>query len=874
MNRIHNSLIIIALAVCASCVKEEVQAGLGVENENVDLREQAYIPGEVILQLDELSTKLMERTAKSGITTKSGISQLDVALEGLGVKSIERVFPDAGEWEDRHREAGLHRFYRVVYDENKSISTKAGNALNNIPGVVSAEPVYKIKQLAEPYFNDPYYSNQWHYSNPGGSKYTSGADINVLPVWKEYTAGSSNVVVSVVDGGVNLNHPDLHGVVLEGGPEGSYNFYDGNYSIVPEDHGTHVAGTIAAINNNGVGLCGVAGGDNGTGGVRIMSCQIFSPTADGSRRAAEAIIWGADHGAVISQNSWGYDFGENGYSDALNASIDYATKAAVDYFIQYAGCDKSGKQRADSPMKGGVVIFAAGNDGWDVGWPGKYEPIIAVGAMSSMGTRAYYSNYGDWVDISAPGGDYYIGPMIWSTVVDGYGSMQGTSMACPHVSGVAALLVSYYGGQGFTNEMLTQKLLVGANTNFLPGNAQIGPLVDAYGSFLLGESKAPERVEDYSVDALGGGARLKWTVGADEDGKIAYAYKILASKNASDFEDLNPKRVPSTVAESVIYVPEGAQKGDEIEGIINGLDFSANYYISIAAFDYGMSYSDLAEIKSVTTLPNAKPIIRALTPSPWRIPATQSLSVQFEIYDPDGHDINITFTPDSRLASARNSLGSDGYYYFTVNGQKEKEDTYVIRYSVTDAYGANTEENYLLTILPNASPVILKEMDNMIFNRIGESTVLDASEYFSDPDGDVLTYTVSHSNPRVVHVSPVGNKLTITTLDYGADDIVIRAADAKNEYVQVSFSVRVRDESVGADVYPSQVMDELFVSGGLEAEAYIQIISSTGMIAFSDTLETSAFAPAKIDVSGLAPGIYTVKVVIDGVETVRTIVKL
>ena len=132
-------------------------------------------------------------------------------------------------------------------------------------------------------------------------------------------------------------------------------------------------------------------------------------------------------------------------------------KAAVDYFEQYAGKDENGKQVG--PMDGGVVILAAGNENRD--WSANmYEKMISVGALAPDYYRAYYSCYGDWVDICAPGGDYKKGSQIVSTLPGNkYGKMQGTSMACPHVSGVAALIASKNGGPGFTNTQLKKLLL-------------------------------------------------------------------------------------------------------------------------------------------------------------------------------------------------------------------------------------------------------------------------------------------------------------------------------------------------------------------------------------------------------------------------------
>lgn len=168
---------------------------------------------------------------------------------------------------------------------------------------------------------------QWHYKNFGITpRSVEGADINLFEAWKQ-TTGSPNVIVSIVDGGIDGSHEDLKDNlwINEGEIPGNgidddgngfiddvygYNFVSdkGEITLDEAGHGTHVAGTVAARNNNGIGVSGVAGGD-GTpnSGARLMSCQIFEG-ANGSGQGAGATVYGANNGAVISQNSWGYDY--------------------------------------------------------------------------------------------------------------------------------------------------------------------------------------------------------------------------------------------------------------------------------------------------------------------------------------------------------------------------------------------------------------------------------------------------------------------------------------------------------------------------------------------------------------------------------------
>ncbi len=480
---------ICAILCLSACSVSEPEPATLEGTHEVSLRPvNPFLPGIVSVQFDDEMTNRIEAALAEGDGTAT--KALGGVLDELGVTSLRRVFPDAGEFEPRTRREGLHRFYYVSFDPSMPV-TKAAGDLRDIPGIVSVTPQIPVRTRA---FNDPYFEQQWHLVN---TRY-AGCDINVQKVWDEFTVGSNKVIVSVVDEGVNMGHEDLAQNLIPGLDDGSgsWNFNNNTPTVVPtQGHGTHVAGVIAAVSNNGKGVAGVAGGNaaEGIDGVRILSCQIFDQWGAQPDIYA-AIKHGADHGAVILQCSWGFspDMDGDGFTTdeeiALYRSFTIDDlpeyKAVLDYFIKYAGCDNDGNQLPDSPMKGGVAIFAAGNDNFDYDPLVSYEPIIAVGAFGATGNKASYSNWGDWVDIAAPGGDGKQG--IYSTLLgNSYGGAdwQGTSMACPHVSGVAALLVSYFGGPGFTAEECRKRILRGAVPNFFSGSRYIGRKLDAYGAF-------------------------------------------------------------------------------------------------------------------------------------------------------------------------------------------------------------------------------------------------------------------------------------------------------------------------------------------------------------------------------------------------------
>ena len=869
-------ILFLALAglVLPGCNQEPAKPEeLGPEAAAADVvDEECLVPGQMVIELsDELVEKLEADFARGDVLeTKS--SEVNSVFAGLGVISVKRLYPDAGEWEPRHREAGLHKWYKVTFDPNMP-QTKAVRSIDEVPGVVFAEPVRRVQSTA--IFNDPDFGKQWHYYNDGtlASTHKKGCDINVVPVWERYTGGRKDVIVSVEDGGIDLSHEDLAAVCIAGGPNGSRNFVDNTYTIDPHSHGTHVAGTIGAINNNGIGCCGIAGGLDGKGGVSLMSCQVFMKNPqDGEKDLSggfgEAMVWAADHGAVISQNSWSDVYKTE--EDAMKGGPG-AMKSAIDYFIKYAGTDKNGNQVG--PMKGGVVIFAAGNDNWRMAWPSAYEAVIAVGSVAPDYTRAYYSNYGDWVDIAAPGGSakYEMGEVYSTVPGNKYAWAQGTSMACPHVSGIAALIVSHYGGPGFTNEMCKQRLLGGANANVLPAVTQIGPLADAYGSLSYGSSKPPVDVKSHTVSVRSNFLDFAWKVSADPDDNKAYAYVLLASKDRSLFNNLDMRKIPSGMSYTI--VEGGSLKvGADITGTLEVPEFNTPYYTSVVAFDYSKNYSGLSPFVQVTTGPNASPVIRTDYTGSMVFKAHETLTVEYDIYDPDGHPITVKFTPGSD--AAQSTLMPSGKYRLSIIAKDAEAGQYKAVYSVTDTYGANTVFEIPYTILENHAPQPKSNPDDIVFTGMAQKMALHMSEYLSDPDGEQLKYEISTSPVGVVHLNQVDDVLNLTTLSLGLAHVIIKGTDCKGLTASIELNVLVRDPASDPDIYPTQVKDYLNISDGTEKTLRITICNAAGSVVYETEQSCTAFKPVRVDMTGWAPGRYGVTVVSDTKTYRTTVVKL
>lgn len=311
--------------------------------------------------------------------------ELMVKVRGTALQSVQAEIARLGG--DIKSAVFRGELLTVKFPSSVNLSS-ASDRLQRVAGVQFVERNFIAHTAFTP--NDPSFGSQWALQ-----KIAAGF------AW-DVNQGDSGVVIAIIDTGVDLDHPDLADKLVAG-----YDFV--NLDTVADDdngHGTHCAGIASARTNNGLGIAGV--GFN----CSLMPIKALNSSGSGTYSAIiNGIIWATDNGANVISMSLG---GSSG-SSALQEAVNYATERGV------------------------VVVAAAGNSNTSSPmYPAYYENCIAVGSTDSFDNKSSFSNYGTWVDVAAPGSG------IYSTYVGGgYATLSGTSMATPHVAGLAGLLWSH-----------------------------------------------------------------------------------------------------------------------------------------------------------------------------------------------------------------------------------------------------------------------------------------------------------------------------------------------------------------------------------------------------------------------------------------------
>lgn len=821
-------ILLFALFLCFSCQQEEEIAPQTEGNPEVVANGAGEeVEGHVRIKLTEEAAAQMETATTRSGGTESGISQLDALNRQLGTYRMVRTFRPAGKFEERHRKAGLHRWYDLYFDKMVSTRSAASN-LSNIPGIEKVEgvPVATVDyQIVPEYlqvinklslmaanaarsvwtkadgdelpFNDPRLSEQWHYNNTGQvSPWAEGADVNLFDAWQNET-GDPSVIVAVIDEGVQYNHPDLsdnmwvNEAELNGQPgvdddNNGYvdDVYGYNFVVVDEEevgtispmtHGTHVSGTIAAVNGNSIGVCGIAGGTADEPGVRIMALQMMDGT--NGANTPDAFVYAADNGAVITQNSWtsGYDVSYDSYIDA------------IDYFIENAGISLTGEQTG--PMAGGVVIFAAANDNTNrLAFPASLDQVVAVSAFAPDLTKATYSNYGDWVDIAAPGGQTSLGSthgILSTDVGNNYAWLQGTSMACPHVSGVAALIVSKFGGIGYTADQLKEHLLSSVQPidDYNPeyaGQLGVGYTDAGLAVQPQGDPIAPESTELQIVASFDGYAIVEWTVAADEDDGHASRYVL-------EWRNVNNEEESGSNTYSMLF----AQAGDVARDTIEGLTVGATYSYTLTGYDRWNNAAAPSTVKAEVG-ENLSPVLTAGWSGNAFVDEAATLVLPFTVSDPEGHAMTYTLTPQPEWMTISAEGGNlsvtlaPGYGDYTT-AVKE------VTLTVMDEFGATVTATIPYKVVRKTiAPQLVQAIPDQTFTELYRETRLSLADYFQELHGDAMIYEIENSNTAVCFAQSNGTNLTLRPESAGYTTILVRAINQDGLSVSCRFRVDVK----------------------------------------------------------------------------------
>jgi subtilisin family serine protease len=386
------------------------------------LFEPEFALGEIIVKFKDNISLNLEKTQNSAI--KTGINSIDKLNEYYNVTDFRTLFQSRKKTKENI--SYLTNIYLLSFSGKSDVLSDIKKYQNN-ENVEYAEPNYIVKGSVIP--NDPYFSLQWALNNE-----IYDADIDAPEAW-EIEKGKSNVTIAIIDSGVDYTHPDLAENIWINQAE-----YFGNTSIDDDEngyaddlrgwdfvnndsdpiddygHGTHCSGIVSAVTNNSIGIAGVSWSS------KIMALKGLNDEGVGyTANLSEAIYYAADNGADVISMSWG----SYAYSETLKNTLDYAFNNNV------------------------VLVAAAGNyDTNSTHYPAGYDHVISVAATNNHDEKAEFSNWGPWIDVAAPGVDIYSTmPTYHVTLNDqgyskNYSYMSGTSMSCPFVAGIAALLLS------------------------------------------------------------------------------------------------------------------------------------------------------------------------------------------------------------------------------------------------------------------------------------------------------------------------------------------------------------------------------------------------------------------------------------------------
>lgn len=820
MKTIYLCLLILITLFTLTCTTSV--AATSVAATSVETSSPKTLPYQIRIKASLALAEALQNS--TNILLSTGFVAFDVLNQQLGVKQIVRVFPEAGKYETAHRSFGLHQWFTVTFDSSSTfILSSVLLQYQQTEGVEVAEPIYQRKldviTPADADFSDPGLTSQWHYQNTGQTGGTPEADIHLPDAWS-VTTGSDNVIVAVIDGGLEPTHPDLAGAMWVNTAEANglpsvdddqngyvddvhgYGFGDNRGDFYAHFHGVHVGGTVGAVSNNSIGVAGVAGGSGQADGVRLMSCAVFGRDAQGG--FLPAFVYAADNGAVIAQNSWG----GGGPSRAL--------ESAIDYFIARAGYDNTeenfAKNLQTGPMAGGIVLFSAGNDNsGEKAYPGAYEPCLAVAATDHHDRKSSFSNYGDWVDIAAPGSS------ILSTLDNNqYGYLSGTSMACPHVSGVAALLISHLAGPNLTPEVIKYRLLNATDDISAVNSEYAGMLgtgrLNAFRTLRLNKDLPPGAVTDLTVDSLTyREAVLRWTApGSDGQTGVATRYELRYSTTPLTNDNFSQATLVSGLSSPS---PAGTTERAEIVD----LPAATQIYFALLTYDTHEQASELSNVASAT-LPSPPSILLGANELTLKLDsgATQQEALKITNISQESpltFRLAIANSPSTSSTSAsawlsftpeKDTLATEEHtnVAITLNTQRLNAGDYLADLTIAsnDPDNPSLSVSVRLTVLSNeaisnAPPVLIDTLTDRVYTLQPDAYAINLASFFEDPEGRPLRYAVNVQDSTIITTEILGSVLSVATRQEGETALSVQATDSEGLSLTYTIVVSVAHSS-------------------------------------------------------------------------------
>lgn len=678
----------------------------------------AYKEGQLLVKFSDVGGQAMPRLMKTAVLN-SALSGAMVLKEYSIVKGLALVKLPSG------------------VTVSNAVST-----LQNSTNIVYAEPDYTY-QIAATFPNDARFGELWGMNNTGQSGGTIDADIDAPEAWGIGT-GDANVVVAVMDSGVDYAHPDLSAnmwvnTAEKNGAAGvdddgngyvddiyGYDFYNGDGDPMDDHgHGTHCSGTIGGRGNNSIGVAGVCWK------VRIMALKIGSASGISTSAAISALQYAIQMKANISSNSWG----GYGYSQSLKTAIEAAGSAGI-LFVAAAGNETND------------------NDGSFPAYPASYtsENIIAVMSTTRNDAISSFSNYGKTsVDLAAPGSDI----LSCEAGTNGYVTMSGTSMACPHVAGACALIKSV--NPELTAAQIKAILLQKVDAkSALTNKCVSGGRLNLYAAVY-------EAKKDITAPSPN---PMQWEITPTATGVQTITMEAVKATDISGveykFDCVNDVNFSSAWQSSPIYTK-------------NGFDANTTYEFKVKARDKSTALNNTtySDVNSTTTAATVDDLPPAPTPSQWltrpttvRPTTPPQLQMSAKIALDESSPVQYYFEcVDNGINSG---WRTSNVYAISNNPSFVIGTTYTFRFKTKDALGNESDWSSLSSVTPSLSGS--GSGTNLLTVPRPYATIQDALDEAND--GDVIEV-------RSGTYGGAGNR----DLDFDGKSVLLRSSDPSNDAI-------------------------------------------------------------------------------------------